>query len=92
VRNWYNEFGKWLGSRINVLAIDNNSKEQTTKILEQFMGNQSARCGTPVMVISYETFRLYAALLNGSEVGLVLCDEVSYSFFFGIALLINFIT
>ena len=78
VKNWYNEFGKWLGSRINALAIGatSESKEQTTKTLETFMANRSARCGCPVLIISYETFRLYSHVLNGSEVGLVLCDEV----------------
>ncbi len=75
VKNWYNEFGKWLASRVNCLAIANESKEQTTKSLEQFMANKSSRCGAPVLIISYETFRLYCKILNSSEVGLVLCDE-----------------
>ncbi|KAJ6648630.1 DNA repair and recombination protein RAD54-like, partial [Pseudolycoriella hygida] len=75
VKNWYNEFGKWLGNRVNALALDNNSKEETTKLLEQFMANQSQRCGTPVLILSYETFRLYSEILNSSEVGLLLCDE-----------------
>uniref|UniRef100_A0A1Q3F704 DNA repair and recombination protein RAD54-like n=1 Tax=Culex tarsalis TaxID=7177 RepID=A0A1Q3F704_CULTA len=75
VKNWYKEFGKWLGCRVNCLSIDGGSKEQTTKQLEQFMANQSARQGTPVLIISYETFRLYAGILNNSEVGAVLCDE-----------------
>lgn len=76
VKNWYNEFGKWLGFRINALALDNNStKEMTTKTLEQFMANQSQRSGTPVLILSYETFRLYADVLNNSEVGMLLCDE-----------------
>lgn len=33
--------------------------------------------GTPVLVISYETFRIYSEILNRSEVGIVICDEVS---------------
>lgn len=76
VKNWYNEFGKWLGNRVNALAMDGGSKEDTTKTLQQFMANQSSRCGAPVLIISYETFRLYAPILNNSEVGAVLCDEV----------------
>ncbi|XP_058056332.1 DNA repair and recombination protein RAD54-like [Anopheles bellator] len=75
VKNWYKEFGKWLGCRVNCLSIDGGSKEQTTKELEQYMANQSQRHGTPVLIISYETFRLYAPILNNSEVGAVLCDE-----------------
>lgn len=75
VKNWDKEFGKWLGCRVNCLAIDGGSKEHTTKELEQFMANQSMRHGTPVLIISYETFRLYAHILNNSDVGAVLCDE-----------------
>ena len=41
----------------------------------------------PVLIISYETFRLHASVLHPSEVGLVICDEV----FDGIAVvLLNF--
>lgn len=75
VKNWYNEFHKWLGNRVNALAIANESKEKTTELLTRFMANQSSRCGEPILIISYETFRLYSHILNGSEVGMVLCDE-----------------
>lgn len=75
VKNWYNEFGKWLGHRINALALDNGSREATIAQLEQFMGNQSQRSGAPVLILSYETFRSYAEILNSSEVGMLLCDE-----------------
>ncbi|XP_031619056.1 DNA repair and recombination protein RAD54-like [Contarinia nasturtii] len=75
VKNWYNEFGKWLGNRVNAFAVENTSKETTIKGLEQFMASQSARTGCPVLIISYETFRNYEKILTGSEVGLLLCDE-----------------
>lgn len=39
------------------------------------MASQSVRTGCPVLVISYESFRNYATVLNESEVGLLLCDE-----------------
>lgn len=35
------------------------------------------RVATPVIIISYETFRLYTDILHRSEIGLVICDEVS---------------
>lgn len=75
VKNWYNEFGKWLANRVNAFAVENTSKEETMKGLQQFMASQSARTGAPVLIISYETFRNYAHILCESEVGLLLCDE-----------------
>lgn len=75
VKNWYNEFGKWLGSRVNAYAVENTSKEDTTRRLTQYMASQSQRTGSPVLIISYETFRMYTHILNASEVGLLLCDE-----------------
>lgn len=75
VKNWYKEFGKWLDSRINALSIDGGSKEETIKKLENFMMNRSQRTGCPILIISYESFRIYSEILNNSEVGLVLCDE-----------------
>ncbi|CAG9126357.1 unnamed protein product [Plutella xylostella] len=76
VKNWYNEIGKWLGSRINALPMDGGSKAEITLKLQQFMNTYSAtRVATPVLIISYETFRIYSNILHSSEVGLVLCDE-----------------
>ncbi|KAJ8681506.1 hypothetical protein QAD02_017298 [Eretmocerus hayati] len=33
------------------------------------------RCANPILIISYETFRLHARVLHQDEVGLVLCNE-----------------
>ena len=40
------------------------------------MSQQGTRVPTPVLIISYETFRLHASVLHKSEVGMVICDEV----------------
>ena len=40
------------------------------------MNTYGRRVVSPVLIISYETFRLHAHELHKSEVGLVLCDEV----------------
>lgn len=75
VKNWDKEIRKWLGSRVNPLAVDSGSKADIDKNLDGFMRQQGRRCPTPILIISYETFRLHAAMLHRSEVGLVLCDE-----------------
>lgn len=40
------------------------------------MLQKGRRITNPVLIISYETFRLHASVLHKGEVGLVICDEV----------------
>ena len=39
------------------------------------MFQQGRRVMNPVLIISYETFRAHADVLNKSEIGMVICDE-----------------
>ncbi|NXP68691.1 RAD54 protein, partial [Chloropsis cyanopogon] len=75
VRNWYNEVEKWLGGRIQPLAIDGGSKEEIDRKLVGFMNQHGLRVPSPILIISYETFRLHAEVLQKGSVGLVICDE-----------------
>ncbi|XP_075228999.1 DNA repair and recombination protein RAD54-like okr isoform X2 [Lycorma delicatula] len=73
--NWCNEIKKWLGSRVDPMSIDGGGKEKVESSIRSFMQSYARRPINPVMVISYETFRNYANILQSSEVGLVICDE-----------------
>ncbi|KAG7272523.1 hypothetical protein CRUP_006812, partial [Coryphaenoides rupestris] len=75
VRNWYNEVAKWLGGRITPVAIDGGSKEEIDRKLVSFMCQHGLRVPTPILIISYETFRLHANVLHKGKVGLIICDE-----------------
>ncbi|KAM7444232.1 DNA repair and recombination protein RAD54-like [Porites harrisoni] len=75
VKNWHNELHKWLSGRISALAIDSGSKDEIDKKLGMFMSQQERRTTYPVLIISYETFRLHAFVLHTGPVGLVICDE-----------------
>ncbi|NXY35253.1 RAD54 protein, partial [Pomatorhinus ruficollis] len=75
VRNWYNEVEKWLGGRIQPLAIDGGSKDEIDRKLVGFMNQRGLRVPSPILIISYETFRLHAEVLQKGSVGLVICDE-----------------
>lgn len=59
---------------VNTLAIDGGKKADIDTKLIRFMKTYG-RCVTPILIISYETFRLHAHVLHQDEVGLVLCDE-----------------
>ncbi|CAG0881245.1 unnamed protein product [Cyprideis torosa] len=75
VKNWYNEIAKWLGTKVNPLAIDSGSKDEIDRNLEGFMNTYGRRPANPILIISYETLRLHAHVLHKGEVGLVICDE-----------------
>ena len=47
---------------------------------DQYLGQQGRRIPEPILIISYETFRLHATVLHSKPVGLVLCDEASVVF------------
>lgn len=72
VKNWSNEIDKWLGGRLPAIIMDGGSDAK--KRLVQFMQAQG-RTAIPVLIISYETFRMHAQILHTNEIGLVLCDE-----------------
>lgn len=79
VKNWFNEISKWLGARLNALAIDSGqAAEAVDGKLEAFGRQQSTgrrRCVNPVLIVSYETFRGHAHVLDNIEIGLMICDE-----------------
>ena len=55
--------------------MDGGTKNETEAKLKQFMSDKRVRPVSPILIISYETFRLYTAILHNGEVGLVMCDE-----------------
>lgn len=75
VSNWYNEINKWLHGRLSAYAVQNGSKDEVDYNLKIFINPSSRRCLIPVLIISYETFRLHTKVLYTGEVGLVICDE-----------------
>lgn len=79
VPNWHNEINKWLGSRLNALAIGSgNSSDAIDEDLTRFGRQQSGgkrRAVNPVLIVSYETFRGHAHILDNIEIGLMICDE-----------------
>lgn len=75
VKNWDKEIKKWLGQRVGALPMDSGNKQEITSKLKSFMADGRVRAASPVLIISYETFRLYAKILHSSAIGMVICDE-----------------
>ncbi|CDH48267.1 dna repair and recombination protein rad54 [Lichtheimia corymbifera JMRC:FSU:9682] len=75
VRNWANEFVKWLGeSRVRPLVIDNAGSKEKITAVKRWSAAQG-QIVNPVLIISYETLRSYTKYLKKSPIGLLLCDE-----------------
>lgn len=77
VRNWANELVKWLGKDAVVpFAIDGKaSKEELIQQLRQWSIASGRAVMRPVLIVSYETLRLYVDELSRTPIGLMLCDE-----------------
>lgn len=78
MKNWSKEIEKWLSGRLRCSAVDSGSKKEIDGQLNSFMGQRGRRIGSPVLIISYETFRLHANVLHRDQIGLVICDEVFF--------------
>lgn len=77
VRNWANELVKWLGKgAINPFAVDGKlAKEELMSQLRQWSMAAGRAVVRPVLIISYETLRMYVSELRDRPIGLILCDE-----------------
>ena len=77
VRNWANELVKWLGKdAVSPFAIDGKAtKEELIQQLHQWSIATGRAVSRPVLIVSYETLRMYVDELRGTPIGLLLCDE-----------------
>lgn len=77
VRNWANELVKWLGKdAISPFAIDGKAtKDELISQINQWSMNTGRQVSRPVLIVSYETLRMYVDEFKGTPIGLMLCDE-----------------
>lgn len=77
VRNWANELVKWLGKdAVTPFAVDGKAtKEELIQQLRQWSIASGRAIVRPVLIVSYETLRLYVDELRNTPIGLLLCDE-----------------
>ncbi|KAJ6170997.1 DNA repair protein rhp54 [Penicillium chermesinum] len=77
VGNWANELDKWLGKGATTpFAIDGKaSKAELTLQIKQWAIASGRGIVRPVLIVSYETLRMYVDALKDTPIGLLLCDE-----------------
>ncbi|OAF71484.1 hypothetical protein A3Q56_00749 [Intoshia linei] len=76
IKNWSNEFTKWLPGLIGTIDVDAGNKTKVDNNLKKFTNQRfTSRTSYPVLIISYETLRSHIAVLKNIELDLMICDE-----------------
>ncbi|CEG74772.1 Putative SNF2 family N-terminal domain protein [Rhizopus microsporus] len=75
VKNWANEFVKWLGeTRVRPLVVDSGGSKEKIAAVKRW-GAAQGQIINPILIISYESLRTYSKYLRKSPIGILLCDE-----------------
>ncbi|XP_010534308.1 PREDICTED: protein CHROMATIN REMODELING 25 isoform X2 [Tarenaya hassleriana] len=73
VSNWEAEIKKWVGERIQLIALCESTKDDVVSGIDSFTRPRSS---LQVLIISYETFRMHSSKFCQSEsCDLLICDE-----------------
>uniref|UniRef100_A0A1J3I9M8 Protein CHROMATIN REMODELING 25 n=2 Tax=Noccaea caerulescens TaxID=107243 RepID=A0A1J3I9M8_NOCCA len=73
VSNWEAEIKKWVGDRIQLIALCESTRDDVLSGIDSFTRPRSA---LQVLIISYETFRMHSSKFCQSEsCDLLICDE-----------------
>ncbi|XP_068321911.1 protein CHROMATIN REMODELING 25 [Pyrus communis] len=73
VSNWEAEIKKWVGERVNLIALCESTRDDVVSGIDRFT---SPHRHVQVLIVSYETFRMHSAKFSQSEsCDLLICDE-----------------
>ncbi|XP_039015283.1 LOW QUALITY PROTEIN: protein CHROMATIN REMODELING 25-like [Hibiscus syriacus] len=73
VSNWEAEIKKWVGQRVQLIALCESSKDDVVSGIDSFINPRSF---VQVLIVSYETFRMHSSKFSQSEAcNLLICDE-----------------
>ncbi|KAK3420598.1 hypothetical protein EUGRSUZ_G01447 [Eucalyptus grandis] len=73
VSNWEAEISKWLGERIQLIALCESTRDDVISGIDCFTSPHSS---LQVLIVSYETFRMHSSKFSHSEsCELLICDE-----------------
>ncbi|PSS26102.1 Protein CHROMATIN REMODELING like [Actinidia chinensis var. chinensis] len=73
VSNWEAEINKWVGERVQLVALCESTRDDVVSGIDNFT---SPRSHLQVLIISYETFRMHSSKFShDGSCDLLICDE-----------------
>ncbi|KAJ4716327.1 protein CHROMATIN REMODELING 25 [Melia azedarach] len=73
VSNWEAEIKKWVGERVQLIALCESTRDDVVSGIDSFTSPGSS---LQVLIVSYETFRMHSTKFSQSEsCDLLICDE-----------------
>ncbi|PIA56435.1 hypothetical protein AQUCO_00700632v1 [Aquilegia coerulea] len=73
VSNWESEIKKWVGDRVQLVALCESTRDDVISGIDSFIRPRSPY---KVLIVSYETFRLHSSKFDKSgSCDLLICDE-----------------
>lgn len=77
MKTWQGELNKWLKeSTPQILVVDGTcDKSVISRDLKTFFTSRKSRVAWPVLIISYDSLRIYRDSFDNQDCGLLICDE-----------------
>ncbi|OVA15799.1 SNF2-related [Macleaya cordata] len=73
VSNWESEIKKWVGERLQLIALCESTRDDVVSGIDSFIRPRSP---IQVLIVSYETFRMHSSKFDKSgSCDLLICDE-----------------
>lgn len=73
VSNWEAEISKWVGERVQLIALCESTRDDVISGIDSFI---SPRSHLQVLIVSYETFRMHSSKFShDGSCDLLICDE-----------------
>ncbi|KAH7517973.1 hypothetical protein FEM48_Zijuj09G0121200 [Ziziphus jujuba var. spinosa] len=73
VSNWEAEIKKWVGERVELIALCESTRDDVVSGIDSFTSPHSS---LQVLIVSYETFRMHSPKFSHNEsCDLLICDE-----------------
>eukprot|EP01029_Cantina_marsupialis_P009077 TRINITY_DN212664_c0_g2_i3.p1 TRINITY_DN212664_c0_g2~~TRINITY_DN212664_c0_g2_i3.p1 ORF type:complete len:694 (+),score=181.96 TRINITY_DN212664_c0_g2_i3:706-2787(+) len=77
VKNWGKEVDKWCHGNMDCICLNESSKDKVTAGIKRFVAQRATagKRAAPILILSYEVFRMYSDMFPPDCCDLLICDE-----------------